>query len=58
MSEFHCAANFLNSSEANAGPLSETTLSGIPCRPNATFRACMTGHEAMFAMRSTSIKLE
>ncbi len=34
--------NFVNSSDANWGPLSETTVSGTPYRANKDFRAFVT----------------
>ena len=36
------AANVLNSTQSYCGPLSESSLCGMPCSPNRCFRAEMT----------------
>ena len=36
------AANVLNSTQSYCGPLSDSSLCGIPCSPNSCFRTEMT----------------
>ena len=54
-SKCHCFANFVNSSDENWGPLSETTVSGTPYRANKDFRAFVTLPEVVLLRFSTSM---
>ena len=47
--------NFLNSSEENWGPLSETTFRGNPYRANTSRRATMVLDEVVLLITHTSI---